>query len=267
MPNWVANKLTIEGENSEEVLNSLLSEDKEEKGKLYFDFNKIIPMPEELNIISGTITDQCMALYLTSINPNIYYYGKDKVRADEYLKITQKICKDNTFNPINFMLPVEKIGEYEKLVFSHEEEGQKFDREKALAYGKQAVDNVMKYDATSWYEWQIKEWNCKWGACNSIIDGTNIWFDTAWSDVRFLIGKLSLKHSKNNFIYEYCEEQPGYYCGIIHIQNGHLKGGDLAEYSKGAYEMFFDFWGGEDDYIFDEKTGTYNFIENENEME
>ena len=48
MPNWVCNHLIIHGENAVEVMNSLLSENSESENGYDVDFNKIIPMPEDL---------------------------------------------------------------------------------------------------------------------------------------------------------------------------------------------------------------------------
>lgn len=62
MPNWVCNHLTIYGDNAVEVMRSLLTENEESECGYDLDFNKLIPMPEELNIISGTITTNCAKL-------------------------------------------------------------------------------------------------------------------------------------------------------------------------------------------------------------
>lgn len=267
MPNWVKNRLTVEGENAEKVLASLLVEDKEEKNGLRFDFNKILPMPKELDIIAGSLTNRCAALYLMSINPYIEYYEGDKAGEKEFLEIIQKVRGSGSLILSDFNLSIEDIQTYEKSVFSHEENGQKFDKEKALAYGKQAVDNILKYDAMTWYEWCNREWDTKWNACDTqVIDDTTVEFSTAWSDVRDLICTLSEKYPDNNFHYEYCEEQPGYYCGVIDIQEGVMSIGDYIGNSKEAYEMYFDFWGGREDFRYNEKAGTYEYIEDEAEM-
>ena len=52
MPNHVTNRLTIhaEGKRLEEILDAIKSD---EAGRGSIDFNKLIPMPESLNIESG----------------------------------------------------------------------------------------------------------------------------------------------------------------------------------------------------------------------
>lgn len=58
MPNHVKNVVKMEG-----ITNLPLFV--EEDGKKCFDFNKIILMPESLNIESGSMTDECAMYYLT----------------------------------------------------------------------------------------------------------------------------------------------------------------------------------------------------------
>ena len=69
MPNHVTNIVSFEGDKKQiELLIKHVQSEKDmgnQTGKKYtthFDFNKIIPMPEELNIISGTETDKGIAL-------------------------------------------------------------------------------------------------------------------------------------------------------------------------------------------------------------
>lgn len=68
MPNWVANHLTIQGEGSVDVMRSLLKENKEAEDGFDFDFNKIKPMPESLNIEAGEGLDWCCENWGTKWN-------------------------------------------------------------------------------------------------------------------------------------------------------------------------------------------------------
>lgn len=58
MPNYVKNIVKAEG-----ICRLPLFS--EENGKRYFDFNKIIPMPESLNVDAGSVTDSAIVYYLT----------------------------------------------------------------------------------------------------------------------------------------------------------------------------------------------------------
>ena len=74
MPNWVTAKLTIEGTNSNEVMKQLLTKNEDD---WMFDFNKIVSMPKDLEIIKGSITDECIDIYLTYLNPEMKHIGEE----------------------------------------------------------------------------------------------------------------------------------------------------------------------------------------------
>lgn len=162
MPNWVANHLKIYGENAVDVLRSLLENgaDNENDCGYDFDFNKIIPMPESLQIESGSVTNNCVELYLTSINPFVDYYGENKLGADEYLQIYNAVQGSKTFITFNDKLSLEEIHRIENniQVGNSIENSKKLTREEALAYGNKAVDNVLTYGAMDWYDWSCRNW-------------------------------------------------------------------------------------------------------------
>lgn len=275
MPNWVINHLTIHGENAVEVLRSLLKEKEYEDDKRYaydFDFNKIIPMPESLQIESGSSTDSCVEMYLTSINPFVDYYGENKVVIDEFSKICHAVQATKIYGSYNDKLPIEEIRAREKKVYFCDEQNEylTLTKEEILARGKHAVDNVLTYGAMDWYDWSCTHWGTKWNACNSQIpdmEVAEIYFDTAWSPVPRVMLALSEQHPECVFDYEYAEEQAGYFAGSLTFQAGDITQSErYEEYSKDCYEMYFKLWGGEDEFKFDEKTGTYEYIENEEEM-
>ena len=76
MPNWVCNHLIIRGENAVEVMNSLLSENSESENGYDVDFNKIIPMTEDLRIESGSVTRDCAKLYVNAMLEGCDAYKK-----------------------------------------------------------------------------------------------------------------------------------------------------------------------------------------------
>ncbi len=263
MPNWVTAKLTISGENSEKVLKQFLTED--EDGELRFDFNKILPMPKELEIISGTTTDRAVELYLTSINPDIKYFGEHKVEKTVLQNITNLANSSKSFTKYRNDLAKDEIKKLKPLFIG---DGLLSDKQ-IIEYGRKAVDNVMKHNAMDWYDWSVKNWNTKWNACHTIFDEKTpnmICFDTAWSDVRGLIQKLSKKFPTNTFEYSYSEEQVGLYTGVAEYKNGKmLQDIEYADQSKEAYELAFDLWGEDlkEDFKFDEKANTYKYVDDE----
>ena len=61
MPNWVRNVIDVSGgaRDMDAFVNGMKSEHSD------FDFNKIIPMPESLNVTSGGISDNAIMYYLS----------------------------------------------------------------------------------------------------------------------------------------------------------------------------------------------------------
>lgn len=58
MPNHVMNVIEMKGIANLPLFSS-------EDGKKFFDFNKLIPMPESLNISSGSVEEESIIFYLT----------------------------------------------------------------------------------------------------------------------------------------------------------------------------------------------------------
>lgn len=260
MPNWVCNHLTIQGDNAIEVMRSILKENKDSDCGYDVDFNKILPMPEDLNIISGSITTNCAALYLRSL------LEKDFKMFDKYRKIfmdafgreefsfTNSDCPKMLKNALSY-----KDFESKELLFKSEEE--------VLAYGKRALDNYEKYGAKDWYDWCCDNWGTKWNACNTQINNlkkADIYFDTAWSAVPYIIAKIAELHPDCKIEYEYAEEDAGANAGYINFENGEITSDEhYKDFSKDAYEMFFSLWGMEDEFKFNPQKNTYEYIDEE----
>jgi hypothetical protein len=269
MPNWVKSKLEIGGENYEAVIAEITTKD--EDGNINFDFNKIIPIPESLRIIYGSVTNKAIALYLTSVNPNAEYYGSadNKIPLAEYSEILSKLkASGMRLNLFDIMAPVEEIAKYEKEVVGDDPEwraGETLDE--AIAYGKRAVDNVLQYGYMNWYDWAVDKWGTKWNSFDTVIDGNIIEFLTAWTDVSDLMRKLSEKYPDNTFYYDFAEEQAGLYAGQFAFENGEeIGGGHFEEYSKEAYEKYFEIWGSAEDYKYNKRTKTYERAVSGSEM-
>lgn len=264
MPNWVRNHLTIEGDNAAEIMKSLLVKS-DIDGEYDFDFNKIIPMPLDLYIEAGSSTYEATALYMTYINPLIDYYGENKMPVTDYINLCRNIQYRQLKEKPNYALSKEEVASYINR-FEKTEKGEKG----MLALGKQAVDNFLRFGATDWYEWSLSNWGTKWNAHNTEVPDINtpdIYFDTAWDRVPALIQKLSQMHKDCLFKYDYAEEQAGYFAGSITFKNGEvIERNECEPDSKECYEKYFELWGGEDEFKFNEKTGTYEYVD-EDEME
>lgn len=261
MPNWVRNRLTIHGENAVKVMQSLLVES-DIDGEYDFDFNKIIPMPADLNIEAGSETYNAINLYLTYINPLIDYYGDEKIPVAEYIDLCRNIQHSQVADKPNYAMSQAEVANRKAQIQRCGD-----DEKSILALGKQAVDNYRKYGATDWYEWCCNNWGTKWNAHNTEIPDKNtstVYFDTAWSRVIKLIQKLSEMHPDCKFEYEYAEEQAGYFAGKYEFENGEVTSCvEFEPYCKENYEKYFDLWGGKDEFKFNKNTGTYEYVDEE----
>ena len=262
MANWVRNRLTIHGENALEVMKSLLVKS-EVEGEYDFDFNKIIPMPDELNIQASRVTKNSAKLFLNSMDE----YSEEQIK---YAKIFKQAYKGEYFTLIGdeaktLMKEVMSCHDIEKegqpLLFNNPNE--------VLDFGKRVLENYVQYGAVDWYDWRCNNWGTKWNAAYTEIpceDTAEVYFDTAWSPVTNLMCELSKQHPECKFEYEYAEEQAAFLTGKLEFENGKTEGSAFDNYSRQAYETYFRLWGGEDEFTFDEKEGTYKPIESESEM-
>lgn len=169
------------------------------------DFNKIIPMPESLNIESSTIgTDMMQVLF-----------GHHENKFSALLSDVSRIQ-----------------GRYKS--FSIEELRKHF--ELAMKY----KNNLDKYGYTNWYEWSNAKWGTKWNASECASIGNNIFeFQTAWSGVPDLIEIIASKYQSIKIIYEYADEDTGSNTGRYDFFNGQVIETKIENGSREAYEMAF----------------------------
>lgn len=128
MPNHVENIISLSG-NEQEIQRMLKRIKSDMFGVGTVDFDKIIPMPESLNIESGTRTDRGLRAYRDFIE--VYTFGRS---AKDALKA------------------LEDIPEKSEEIFLR----QRTDiRREEWALGKTAWNNIRQYGAPTWYDWCI----------------------------------------------------------------------------------------------------------------
>lgn len=197
MPNWVQNNITFSGDDT--AIKKMLEEiQDDELGFGSIDFNKIIPMPESLIIESGSRTSK----------------GIDMVKT--YLKSMPDELKS-------------KEGTYEEFfedLRNHIADISDEEERKIWDIGVTAVDNLMKYDAPTWYEWCCNNWGTKWNACSCSKVNENsktISFQTAWDTPLTVMEKLSEMFPSIEIQTEYADENIGENCGQYTFIGGKLK--------------------------------------------
>lgn len=241
MPNWICNRMTLKGESERirEVFEAIKPDDKSSEEVI--DFNKIIPMPEEMNIESGSTTDWGIEIYLSAVNPDNEYSieGIEKMEKKAFETLVFTLNRERIFFNFKTELSEDDI----KKMTEHT------GFEKLFENGKKAVENLQKYGSTTWYEWCIEHWNTKWNACYSCLiessEDKGIEMQTAWSTPEPVICELSKQYPDIEFTVEYADENIGQNCGSFSYQNGDMYD-DYVPEGKEAVEYAERIWGYED---------------------
>lgn len=188
MPNFVRNKIIFDadGKELEDMFNFIKTDEN------VFDFNKLIPMPEDLNIESSSVAERSMI---------ICKYIDTGIQSDEFISL----CKD-----------LKKESETISQCLSRLQSKKKIN----LELGLKALDNIEKYDAADWYSWRIKNWNTKWNSNHAKIKDNILIFDTAWSPPLNVIKALSSKFPNISFTYKFAEEDIGSFAGEGRFEGG-----------------------------------------------
>lgn len=230
MPNHVTNLIQFEGEASRiEKLMRYIQCEGEDIGS--FDFNKIIPMPETMNIESGSRQQFAVSIYLSCINPDTEDMGLEKMEKDRFSEIVKKIKKSKVCSfadKMNCNMKYDEVLEATTKCFENYDPNKPFNegtmyQDDLCMYGKAIVDNVDTYDCVDWYDWSIKYWGTKWNAYNygtRMPSDTNINFDTAWSAPHPVIEGLSKLFPDITIIHKWADEDCGNNCGIAEWLDG-----------------------------------------------
>lgn len=161
VPNHLMSKLYFSGEQKriDELLESIKGEE------TLFDFNKVLPMPESLNIEAGSRTENGLKAY----NDFIAMYTMDGTEKKDLLNIPKE--KEEVFLRMH---PDIKRNVWE--------------------LGRTAFQNEQKYGVSSWYDWRVSHWGSKWNSYQSeITEDNTMEFNIAWSNVKPVILALSEK--------------------------------------------------------------------------
>lgn len=207
MPNWCSNELTVQGKSAE--VDAFLKEvkgepstDPNDKETPALSFGKIIPMPESLNVTSGSVGDDGYEAWHGS-DDNV-----DFILSRSYLKEANVRTREELQQYL-----LKKDPEYKRL-------------------GDIYAENLRQYGHTTWYDWCIQHWGTKWDACHSRVIRDNkaarrsvaIKFSTAWGPPSPVIVAMIRKFPKLSFKLKYKEEGCNLR-GIIAGKNGEITEG------------------------------------------
>jgi hypothetical protein len=192
MPNHVSSNLTVSGPYLD-VLRFVDAVDKSEKDDgNTFDFNGVVPMPEELHGTSSPARIQTQA----EIDALWAEYNQKK--ADGTLKKWEL------------------------------RDGKPF----GIGITQEASDAlIVKYGTNNWYDWALNNWGTKWGAYDSsewtLEERTNgtgtatISYNTAWSPATPFFERASELFPTLTFETQYADEGGGFVCETVYA-NGEV---------------------------------------------
>ena len=169
MPNHITNILKFKGD-SEQVHAMLDKIKSDELGFGSIDFNKIIPMPESLNIEAGSRTDEALYVCMMALNPAAPDMGVPKLSSEEYQKLAGIVgrSKGEQFMTLDAQR-ISRASKYTPL-------------SDVIAMGQVVISNFLQYGCGDWYGWCNRNWGTKWNAYDVHFDqeSQSIHFLTAW---------------------------------------------------------------------------------------
>ena len=169
MPNNVTNEIKFYGQPEDiKVVRSLIKGSKDDRPMI--DFNRLIPMPESLNIEEGIRMNDAISLYLTMMNPDAPHHDENPMSRERFGAVTRKLST-TMFMRYTPVLSEERIREMTR---------------------NTNVDDLLDLGAVSWYDWRVSHWGTKWNAYYQYSDSDDsIGFDTAWSMPEPILRKLA----------------------------------------------------------------------------
>lgn len=227
MPNHVMNVVKMKG-----IVNLPLF--KMEDEVRCFDFNKIVPMPESLNVNCGSMTDESVVYYMTERCAIPISCLEEKK-----LKTVKKIISNVFYKgDAEIRILFERTMSYAYKVSAYEQD-------KMYKMGQVYFDNYMKYGYTTWYDWRCNYWGTKWGAySNEQKDDDTITFQTAWSNPEPIMLKLSEMYPETVIEHWWADEDRGHNTGHRTYLGGEIVDGDYhGDSSEEAYETYAFCWG------------------------
>lgn len=235
MPNHITNRLTIVGTDDQVTAVLDFIKGKNEDGEdVLMDFNKIIPMPESLDILSSSEGSDGMK-YLLGMSGNSL-----ERKAYQGTSHYKKMAEMESENPDRF--------------------------EKCMEIGRQYLHNIASYGHPNWYDWRLANWETKWNAYETQMTAPNvIEFQTAWSGVTQLMSILASKFTEVEFEYLYADENIGYNIGDYRLHGDEVEDFTPTEDTAAAWEIVFELGVADRDEFVQEPDGSWKWKCDEDE--
>lgn len=225
MPNWVRTSVNVVGTSDEikKVTEFVKSEESD------FDFNKVIPMPEELNITEGS----------------------RGANGEEYLRAIAVPENERTGKDLDV------INRFKKFEAKNPDLAKE-----SLELGQKYIDNLEKYGFRTWYDWRRHNWGTKWEASDAWESGGSFGFDTAWCFCEPVIKRLSELFPEVSIDFVFADEDAGCNTGRGTYKAGELVDEDFPDdETDTAYEIFLETHPENEDYLYKDEDGEWKWAE------
>ena len=236
MPNWVINRIKFKNKDAFEAFKREYVVKKTCEGVVCdeFDFNKVIPMPESLDIEENTTKDDGIILAVAQMLEDrvpgaaetAATVGKRMIAEHPWASVAPgRLPEKGLLNVEFFLTPDLKL---KQAVVEHIRGRYKDPAElrRAIELGKKAIQNILDHGYSSWYHWAYANWDTKWGASEyrEDPDSLEVWFETAWSCPVPIIQRIVALTGIQAFEeIEWADESIGYNCGRFELML-HLDG-------------------------------------------
>ncbi len=209
MPNWVKTIVKTKPDVLKDIMNKY-----SDKGVLSFD--KIIPMPKELDIDSSSSGEMGLMYLFIESTDDIY-----------------KLKVNTIFHSLNvFHSDIYRDKRFENIEDNFEKYKVDPDFTESIELGRKYIENYDKFGYCNWYNWCTDHWGTKWDLSKSSNDETTLIFETAWGFAGNVILKLSEIYPNTLFKCEFADEGIKENSGVVEIQNGEVfkEKYELSEY-------------------------------------
>lgn len=238
MPNHLMSKIHLEGDPKR--IHELLEYVKYDDGDIgSLDCNKVIPMPDSLHLTSGTIEWESISAYLSKVNPtNMNYFPVDNKLSEESF---DQIC--GVLDDALVLYHLYTNMSYQNIVDMVNARYKDMSPDEFIDLGAKYVSNLLKYGATSWYDWCCDNWGSKWGAYDAEPFANNtMTFKTANAPIIPVISKLGSMFPDIKITYKWANEDFGRNTGVMKVFNSSSSSVIPGDYSGSAWVLVQECW-------------------------
>ena len=237
MPNHFMSKIYLEGDPKR--IQELLEHVKYDDGDIgSLDCNKVIPMPKDLDLESGSIEWESICAYLSKVNPvNMNFQTDHKLPNDLFKHICDELADVFGIRPIYTNMS------YEQIVYIANTRFNNMPADKFIDLGNKYISNLLKYGATSWYYWCRDNWGSAYNTYGAepFVNNT-MTFKTGNSPVSNVINEIGEMYPDIKITYKYADEDFGRNTGVMELYKHGLEGLLPAEYSDEAFDIVKECW-------------------------